>query len=233
MFQTDIFTRIAIDIEEIQVNENSILQLLGYDGKKADPFILETIKTSIKSSLSMLSPLGGFIIYKIEELKSKEGLLLLKSTSFEIHKIIAAHLKNSEYVAVFYATIGKGLELQSSRHFHGGNMLEGYIYNLIGSEAAESAAEFVHQKIKNIANYAGYSITNRFSPGYCNWNVKEQFKLFGLFPDNFNDITLTESALMNPVKSVSGIIGIGENAKYKPYTCKLCDDDKCIYRNKN
>ncbi|MCK7538940.1 MAG: hypothetical protein MZV63_52410 [Marinilabiliales bacterium] len=47
-------------------------------------------------------------------------------------------------------------------------------------------------------------ITNRFSPGYCGWDVAEQHKLFSFFKDNFCGITLTESALMNPVKSVSG-----------------------------
>jgi hypothetical protein len=35
---------------------------------------------------------------------------------------------------------------------------------------------------------------------------------------------------MEPVKSISGIIGIGENVRRRPYTCNLCDLKDCIYR---
>jgi hypothetical protein len=77
---------------------------------------------------------------------------------------------------------------------------------------------------------SGMKITNRYSPGYCGWDVSEQHKLFRLIPDNFCGIRLTESALMDPVKSNSGIIGIGESVKMNPYTCSLCDLKECAYR---
>jgi hypothetical protein len=35
---------------------------------------------------------------------------------------------------------------------------------------------------------------------------------------------------MDPVKSISGIIGIGENVKNNPYTCRLCNQNDCVYR---
>jgi hypothetical protein len=35
---------------------------------------------------------------------------------------------------------------------------------------------------------------------------------------------------MEPVKSVSGVIGIGSEVKFRPYTCNKCDDTNCIYR---
>jgi len=37
---------------------------------------------------------------------------------------------------------------------------------------------------------------------------------------------------MKPVKSVSGIIGIGRDVKYAPYQCHACEDKNCIYRNR-
>ncbi|NSW95142.1 MAG: methionine synthase, partial [Bacteroidales bacterium] len=76
----------------------------------------------------------------------------------------------------------------------------------------------------------GLNITNRFSPGYCGWDVAEQHKLFSLLPGNFCKIRLTESALMDPIKSVSGIIGAGLHVKRRPYTCNFCDMKDCIYR---
>jgi hypothetical protein len=72
-------------------------------------------------------------------------------------------------------------------------------------------------------------ISDRFSPGYCDWNVSEQHKLFNLLPESFCGIHLSESSLMNPIKSVSGIIGIGENLKQLGYQCYWCNDPNCIY----
>jgi len=60
---------------------------------------------------------------------------------------------------------------------------------------------------------SGKKITNRYSPGYCGWDVTEQHKLFQLMPENYCGIKLTPSALMDPVKSISGIIGIGKMLK--------------------
>ncbi|MHB8579979.1 MAG: vitamin B12 dependent-methionine synthase activation domain-containing protein [Ignavibacteriaceae bacterium] len=76
----------------------------------------------------------------------------------------------------------------------------------------------------------GMKITNRYSPGYCNWNVSEQHLFFSLLPQNFCGITLTESSLMLPVKSISGIIGIGSNVKYSKYFCDKCGVKDCTYR---
>jgi hypothetical protein len=74
-------------------------------------------------------------------------------------------------------------------------------------------------------------ITNRYSPGYCGWRVAEQQRLFKMFPVDFCNIRLTESMMMDPVKSVSGIIGVGKEVKYNSYTCNLCNSFNCLYKN--
>jgi len=114
-----------------------------------------------------------------------------------------------------------------------GDLLKGYVYDVIGSEVVEAAADMMQEGLRKSMAALGKEITNRFSPGYCGWDVAEQHYLFSFFKDNFCGITLTESALMNPVKSVSGLIGIGEHVKYAPYQCHLCDDKNCIYRKKS
>jgi hypothetical protein len=45
--------------------------------------------------------------------------------------------------------------------------------------------------------------------------VAEQHKLFSLLPPGICGITLSDSALMHPIKSVSGITGIGKHCKQK------------------
>lgn len=110
------------------------------------------------------------------------------------------------------------------------DFLKGYIYDVAGSEIVEAAADIMTEKLKEEMQRKGMLITNRFSPGYCGWNVSEQHKIFQLVPDNFCGIQLLESALMVPIKSISGIIGIGRNVRFLPYTCSKCDYKNCTYR---
>jgi hypothetical protein len=111
-----------------------------------------------------------------------------------------------------------------------GDPLTGYIYDIIGSIVVDAAADMMQSELEKTILSAGKKITNRYSPGYCGWDVSEQHKLFRLFPDNFCGIRLTDSALMDPVKSISGIIGIGEEVRYNNYRCSLCDMKECAYR---
>jgi hypothetical protein len=110
------------------------------------------------------------------------------------------------------------------------DFLRGYIYDVIGSEIVEAAADLMQADLERTMLNSGSKITNRYSPGYCNWDVAEQHKLFKLIPNNYCGIKLTQSALMDPVKSISGIIGVGKNVKYSRYTCSICGQADCVYR---
>jgi hypothetical protein len=54
--------------------------------------------------------------------------------------------------------------------------------------------------------------------------------LFPLFKGETCGVCLTESSLMLPIKSVSGIIGLGQTVKHLDYTCGLCDFEQCYKR---
>jgi len=74
------------------------------------------------------------------------------------------------------------------------------------------------------------SLSNRYSPGYCGWPVSDQHILFSLFPEGFCGIELNGSALMTPLKSVSGVIGIGPALRREEYDCGICDMQDCVRR---
>ena len=223
---------IEIKSELLKIQKQNILSLLGYDADTSDEHVGEVLNKCLEESKKLIQPKGGFVIQKTEKIIPVEGKLFVDDQEFHIHRIIGSQVKNAGYIAFFVCTIGKGVEKKAKEYMDKGDLLEGYIMDLIGSEAAEETAEQIQQSIKEHAAKDGLNITNRFSPGYCNWSVSEQFKLFGFFPEEFSGIRLTESALMNPVKSVSGLVGIGEKVKFRPYTCSMCSDENCIYRNR-
>jgi hypothetical protein len=156
----------------------------------------------------------------------------IEGVVFNVKPIIFGQIKEADEAALFICTAGPAVGEMSRRSMQEGDLLKGYVYDVIGSEVVENAADSMQEELRAAAASGGRMITNRFSPGYCGWDVAEQHQLFSFFNDNFCGITLTESALMKPVKSVSGLIGIGANVRFAPYQCKLCDDKNCIYRNR-
>ena len=132
---------------------------------------------------------------------------------------------------MFICTAGQGISHQSQKLLAGENPVLGYIFDILGSMIVERATDEMQNEIKQIANDKGWAITNRYSPGYCKWNVADQHKLFSFFPSNCCGISLTDSALMYPIKSVSGIIGIGTHVVHQDYTCDLRNQQGCVHRN--
>lgn len=222
-----------LPLDVINIDRRNILIHLGYKEKRPEEEICQIIDDKIQKGMPMINPRGGYIIKEVREFDQKQGVVQLENTIFNINRIITSQITGAQYIALFICTIGKKLEDESKKLLSGGEPLEGYTLDLLASEVTENIAEYIHQNIGESMIHEGYGITNRFSPGYCKWDVKEQFKLFPFFPDNFCGITLNSSALMQPIKSVSGIIGIGKGLQRKLYICSRCDETNCIYRTQN
>ena len=73
-------------------------------------------------------------------------------------------------------------------------------------------------------------MSNAYSPGYCDWNVSEQQLFFSMLPVGFCGVTLTDSCMMLPIKSVSSLLAVGKNTEKKPYGCAICQNKSCIKR---
>ena len=148
---------------------------------------------------------------------------------FATQRIVAGALAQAEHVAVFAATIGPAFE-QWARAAMADDPALGFIADAVGSAVAEALADRLHDRIEQAVAPRGWKVTNRYSPGYCGWSVAEQHHLFALLPAGFCGIALSESALMQPVKSVSGVIGLGVAAKHADYLCDVCKSPDCTYR---
>jgi hypothetical protein len=196
----------------------------------------EPVSDLIREVAEELMPLGGvnaeYIIFNRLSSDTNNKSIEIEGVVFEVKPIIFSQIKKAQWAALFICTAGAEVGLRSRRSMNEGDLLRGYVYDVIGSEVVENAADRMQDELRLEVGAMGLKITNRFSPGYCGWDVAEQHKLFSFFPENYCGITLTESALMNPVKSVSGLIGIGREVRYAPYQCHLCDDKNCIYRGK-
>jgi len=84
------------------------------------------------------------------------------------------------------------------------------ILDAAASEAAEHAADAVQLQYQE--TLAAREPRNasmkllRYSPGYCGWHISGQKALFDFLRPQGIGITLRESYLMEPLKSISGLI---------------------------
>ena len=219
-------------IDELFVDKKNVLKGLGMKYSDADEYLLQLIDQLLQQCHELVKPKTCYSIIADPQFYLEKKQLQLKDILFETGKVVTNSLRKSENIAVFVCTIGPKVEQLAKQLMNEGNSLEGYIVDLIGSEFAEAVADYLHNQLETKAQETGKGVTNRFSPGYCNWPVVQQHKLFLLLETKNCGITLTSSALMIPVKSVSGIIGMGKGVKRAAYKCSLCDDDKCILRQR-
>jgi hypothetical protein len=217
------FTDLKLDVSQIE-------QAMGYKEGESDETISELTGKLLKETASLCNIKAEFRIFSLGSFIDTEKSIVVNGLVFNVKKIVYGQLKKAESIAVFLCTAGPEIGIRSRAAMNDGDLLTGYIYDVIGSEIVEGAADLMQSNLKVALSAENKKITNRYSPGYCGWDVAEQHKLFKLMPDNYCGIELNDSALMNPVKSVSGFIGIGEHVRYNPYTCGLCDMKGCIYR---
>jgi len=203
--------------------------LLGYpEGNLPEP-IPEIIDSIIEKAPEHTDIKGGYLIMDHFEIND-ESRIQVNGLEFHPTRAIAHQIRASEKLAFFMITAGEGITSWSQQELVEGDPMAGYIIDLIGSEIVVAALDRMHEDLAWKMGAADFKITNRYSPGDCGWPVSDQQKLFSLFPENFCGISLSESSLMHPIKSVSGIIGIGHHVTKTAYACDLCEMGTCVYR---
>ncbi|MDR0814260.1 MAG: hypothetical protein LBN37_00745 [Bacteroidales bacterium] len=224
------FVEYHIPYGELAVDPNAAAPMLGYDTDLPDD-IVEMVQEVMDETAGCYDIRGGYVIFDNPNFDKDDYKLTVGETTFQIGKIIFHQLKRSAQIAAFVCTAGVGIEQYSRAMLAGNDPLKGFIADIMGGVVVELAIDKIQQLLSDNKKADGLHITNRYSPGYCGWPTFEQHKLFAQLPTTLG-IRLTESALMQPVKSVSGIIGIGADVKFNPYTCRICEATQCVYRFK-
>ena len=173
----------------------------------------------------------GFRVFPREVVKLNDSHFQVAETLFQTGTIIADPLREAESLVFFAATAGVGMTEWADRLIAADEHHLAYFVDAIGSVAVEKAADWLEDKIIDWAIEQDLYTSNRYSPGYCEWDVSEQHKFFALLPEAFCGISLTESALMQPTKSVSGVLGIGSKVERRAYACAICTMVNCFRRH--
>lgn len=217
----------SIPYREIALSGENILRDIGYNDSLPDRYISDTIEHLLNVISRKVRPCCSYKIYNGEVYNSQVSI---QNTTLDTGATITYLLKNSTSFAVFAATAGKEFDEIIREYNKTNDILCNYILDIIGTNIVEKAGDYLEMQLEK--EIAGLLHTNRFSPGYCSWHLTEQKKIFSLLDNEPCGITLSDVCLMTPIKSISGIIGIGENVNQKEYACKYCELETCYKRKK-
>lgn len=218
--------------EQLQITRERIERVMGYHPNTIPEPFPEMIDEVLSVASEYCDIQGGYSIIDDLRFENKNQFVVIQQVKLNIHKIIFNQIKAAGRIAVFLCTAGPKIGDWAKKLMSEGDLMKGYIVDVVGSEIVEEAMDIIQGNLSQQMKEKGLNITNRYSPGYCQWDVSEQHKLFSLLPQNFCNVKLYDTALMYPIKSVSGIIGIGEKVRHNTYTCHICDLHNCLYRNR-
>lgn len=203
------------------------LQIPDLDNYALVKEIVEATFSTLKDSKEII---GGYKILDCREIRVKEGDVVCSSGPLHPGRRISGYLAEATEVALFICTAGATFTDLSHAYQQNGDFLEAFVVESIGSATVENAMDKVQRCLETEMMEQGKKITNRYSPGYCDWALSGQRDLFAYIGDHPTGITINESCLMQPIKSVSGIIGIGNDVRKRPYGCDICSSTTCVYR---
>lgn len=214
-----------LSLDNLHIRPEEVYRQMGYGDKMPDERTAAEVKRLLTAASQIAVPR---YCYMVLEGRLENDVLRMEEREFRLGHIIERQLAGATHFAVFVATAGTEYEEWRKRD----NLLESFIADALGSVAVERCADEMEKDLQASIDKLGWKRTNRFSPGYCEWATDEQRMLVPLLGNpNPCRVRLNESALMWPVKSVSGIIGLGENVSYHDYACRLCQLTHCFRRH--
>lgn len=209
------------------VNERECLRYAGCNFKEASAEERQLFA-------DCLAEIEGKLSYKVcwdRFPVKKEGT----SLDFGFAKVdsagLAKNLEGCGEIILFAATIGLEID-RAIRKYTRLSPAKALFFQAIGAERIESLCDAFCEEQREELQAEGKFLKPRFSPGYGDLSLEMQRDIFRVLdcPRKIG-LTLNESLLMSPSKSVTAIIGIGgEQEEHNKNKCGSCGKLDCAYR---
>ena len=192
----------------------------------ADDSYAELIDACIREAEPVLS---YRVCYTILDIRRQNDRMTFGNITTD-SKTIKTAVKDSSQALLFAATIGTPFDRLLQRY----SMLspgKALILQAIGAERVESLCDAFCEQMNTELASSQKRLTRRVSPGYGDISLEMQRELFIMLdcPRKIG-LTLDESLLMSPSKSVTAICGITEGATCDTIKCADCTKTDCEYR---
>lgn len=215
----------------MEINRREIYRYLGYGKEQPDPRTEERIEECIAELFRVISPRSSerrFPLNFLSEQKLDFGCF--QAESFDLAK----NARDCEEVILFAASLGTGPDFLLQRYSRI-DMSRAVMLQAASAAMIEAYCDEVNAELEKNANECGQFLRPRFSPGYGDFSLNYQRDLCRILSvEKTVGITLTDSLLMLPSKSVTAVIGVGR-AQIREQSrlsgkCEGCQTFDCLYR---
>lgn len=169
--------------------------------------MLDVCRSVYLKYINIIKPVMRFRRLHITEKDDLSMRITFNDGSSFLGKGIFRLLRHSEEAALYAITLGDEID-RKIQSLEEDDFLESYLLNAASGALIEGLQLKLREIIEAEARKDGFHITKRFSPGYAGWDLSEQGKLIPIIQGSQVGISLTESFLMLPMKSVSGVYGL-------------------------
>ena len=144
---------------------------------------------------------------------------------------LAKNMKGCTQVVMLGATLGVEVDMLMKRY----SLTEMSRTVVLQACAAAMLEEYLNnwqKSLKEEMTSQGYFLRPRFSPGYGDFSILHQKDILGMLDCAKKiGLTMTDSYMMSPTKSVTAIIGISTEKERCPISgCEACGKKDCAYR---
>ena len=191
-------------IYNAQILEIDTAEIRRYAGLlKAKNFGEKNIRDACEEALILIDVHGAWEIYNYcaQTVKSAPPIKIIGNS-------VAKHLSGCEKVICMAVTVGFEIEREITKKFERGEYLSSILLDAAATSAVEQAADAMEKNFSAKFSKDGYKMRWRFSPGYGDWNLTEQEKLFKISGAEKIGISLTSALMLEPRKSITAIIGL-------------------------
>lgn len=197
-------TVFSLSFAEPKINEKEILRYMASltGGEEIHSLVDECLT-------EVLGMLEYKVCYAVLPVEIDGNIIALPCGRIE-SKNLAKNLSNCGRSIVFAATIGIGIDRLISKYSRL-SPSKALCLQAIGAERVEALCDDFCKKIEKEYKMNGENLKPRFSPGYGDLPLETQKMIFSLLdcPKRIG-VSLGESLLMSPSKSVTAFVGITE-----------------------
>ena len=208
----------VLDSIPAKVDAAGVLRFLR--ARRFDPRTEQVLGEVIERVTAVARPRA---MYRMSFVEAKgDGFVEIDGVRF-VSKVMRKNLDSVERVFLYVATCG--LEVESISY--PGDVMLGYYLDAVKMALVGAANQHLTGYLKK---RFGLGQVAHMNPGsLADWPLTEQRKLFSLLGDveKAIGVRLSESAIMYPLKSTSGIIFPTE-ARFE--SCQLCPRERCMGR---
>lgn len=182
------------------VRQNEVFRYAGGKGD-ADEKVRALIEECVALALPVLSYKVCFLTLSVSEFFKTFGECSLTKT----------RLDGCERALIFGASLGLGIDRLIAR-YAGTQTAKALLLQALGAERIERLCDEFCQDIARDYAAQGFSVGGRFSAGYGDFPLEKQTEFFALLDCGRKiGLTLNESLLMSPSKSVTAAVGMRKN----------------------